>query len=121
MGYVAEGHRKTRRRDLLWDGSCSSARLICTQECNGNIAKFDCDPSFLGLDDGSYYCSCGLLGSASSCFSGDGRVQTPSGAKHMKDLEIGDHILTVGPAGDLVFQPVRTEYIAFETDSCMIG
>jgi len=96
------------RRDLRWDGSCSSARVECANKCSGDIATFDCDPSFFGIDDGSYYCTCGALGSARSCFAGSGLVSTPAGEKRIKDVAIGDHILTVNQKGAPAFSPVGT-------------
>lgn len=98
---------KSDARRLLWDGSCSSARVECANKCSGDIATFDCDPSFFGIDSGSYYCTCGVLGSARSCFAGSGLVSTPAGKKRIKDVTIGDHILTVNQKGEPVFSPVR--------------
>ena len=41
------------------------------------------------------------------CFTGESTVMTSSGArKEMKDVEIGDEILTVNSAGDFEFSPV---------------
>eukprot|EP00890_Picochlorum_soloecismus_P000570 jgi/Picsp_1/1513/NSC_04991-R1_hedgehog len=93
-------------RDLRWDGSCSSARVECANKCSGDIATFDCDPSFFGIDSGSYYCTCGTLGSVKSCFAGSGLVSTPAGGKRIKDVTIGDQILTVNRKGEPVFAPV---------------
>lgn len=97
---------KSDARRLLWDGSCSSARVECANKCTGDIATFDCDPSFFGIDSGSYYCTCGVLGSARSCFAGSGLVSTPAGTKRIRDVTIGDHILTVNQKGKPVFSPV---------------
>lgn len=104
---VVEQTIYTEARSLSWDGSCSSARVECASKCSGDIATFDCDPSFFGIDSGSYYCTCGVLGSARSCFSGNGIVTTPVGKKKMSDIRIGDHILTVNMKGEPEFSPVR--------------
>eukprot|EP00434_Breviolum_minutum_P017635 symbB.v1.2.015566.t1/scaffold1166.1/size134334/17 len=42
----------------------------------------------------------------SGCFPEDAMVQTAQGSKNMSDLRVGDHVLTVNTAGDLVFEEI---------------
>lgn len=87
---------------------CSGARVECASTCGRvGINDFTCDePGW--FTEGSWYCSCNnLVQAVTSCFAGSSTVMTISGKrKMMKELKLGDLVLTVNPQGDTQFAPV---------------
>lgn len=67
-----------------------------------------------------------LVNPVSDCFPGHATVDTPAGKKEMRDLRVGDHVLTVSRDGTLTFDPVyffghadptaRALYLAIRVD-----
>ena len=71
---------------------CCSDDAVCTSslQCCG-------DKLCTGNGKGQSFCG---------CFPGDAMVTTPSGAKKMSSLKVGDKVLTATPQGDIVFEDV---------------